>query len=330
MNIPEPKKMALMRILEILHENTDPDHPVTQEEIIRRLRDDYGIELKRKAVGDDLAVLKDAGFDIVSTGSGSYLNSREFEDPELRMLIDGVLASRYIPASYSADLIKKLCRLSSKYFLPHVKNTYSVNEWSKSENPDIFLNIEIADIAIDAGKQVTFTYNKYGADKKLHKTSEHTVSPYQFILRNQRYYLMAYNEKWQNMGFYRLDRITDMRMTRKPATAIRSVKGYESGIDYRAIATSLPYMFTDKPEYVEFLADAGIIDQIVDWFGDNARIEQSGDRVKVGVRVSPMAMEYWAMQYLNSVEILSPAFLRSHILANLEAAREKYVMPKKP
>ena len=241
---------------------------VTQEEIIRRLRDDYGIELKRKAVGDDLAVLKDAGYDIVSTGSGSYLNSREFEDPELRMLIDGVLASRYIPASYSADLIKKLCRLSSKYFLPHVKNTYSVNEWSKSENPDIFLNIEIADIAIDAGKQVTFTYNKYGADKKLHKTSEHTVSPYQFILRNQRYYLMAYNEKWQNMGFYRLDRITDMRMTRKPATAIRSVKGYESGIDYRAIATSLPYMFTDKPEYVEFLADAGIIDQIVDWFGD--------------------------------------------------------------
>lgn len=245
------------------------------------------------------------------------------------MLIDGVLASRYIPASYSADLIKKLCRLSSKYFLPHVKNTYSVNEWSKSENPDIFLNIEIADIAIDAGKQVTFTYNKYGADKKLHKTSEHTVSPYQFILRNQRYYLMAYNEKWQNMGFYRLDRITDMRMTRKAATALRSVKGYESGIDYRAIATSLPYMFTDKPEYVEFLADAGIIDQIVDWFGDNARIEQSGDRVKVGVRVSPMAMEYWAMQYLNSVEILSPASLRSHILANLEAAREKYVIPKK-
>lgn len=117
----------------------------------------------------------------------------------------------------------------------------------------------------------------------MHKTSEHTVSPYQFILRNQRYYLMAYNEKWQNMGFYRLDRITDMRMTRKPATAIRSVKGYESGIDYRAIATSLPYMFTDKPEYVEFMADAGIIDQIVDWFGDNAVAALSFDPEGVGL-----------------------------------------------
>ena len=193
-----------------------------------------------------------------------------------------------------------------------------------------FLDLDMADVDgygdndISLPPKAMALLSKIGADKKLHKTSEHTVSPYQFILRNQRYYLMAYNEKWQNMGFYRLDRITDMRMTRKPATAIRSVKGYESGIDYRAIATSLPYMFTDKPEYVEFLADAGIIDQIVDWFGDNARIEQSGDRVKVGVRVSPMAMEYWAMQYLNAVEILSPASLRSRILANLEAAREKY------
>ena len=83
-------------------------------------------------------------------------------------------------------------------------------------------------------------------------------------------------------------------------------------------------MFTDKPERVEFLADPVIIDQIVDWFGDNARIAQSGERLKVSVKVSPMAMEYWAMQYLNFVEILSPASLRSRIAANLEAAMGKY------
>ena len=83
-------------------------------------------------------------------------------------------------------------------------------------------------------------------------------------------------------------------------------------------------MFTDKPEHVEFLADPGIIDQIIDWFGDNACIWQSGDKLKVSVKVSPMAMEYWAMQYLNFVEILSPASLRSRIAANIEAARQKY------
>ena len=144
------------------------------------------------------------------------------------------------------------------------------------------------------------------------------------ILRNQRYYLIACNEKWKNLGHYRLDRITDIRLTDEPATPLRSLSGHESGIDYKEYATSLPYMFTDKPERVEFLADPVIIDQIVDWFGDNARIEQSGDKLKVSVKVSPMAMEYWAMQYLNFVEILSPASLRSRIIANLDAARGKY------
>ena len=146
------------------------------------------------------------------------------------------------------------------------------------------------------------------------------------ILHNQRYYLVACNEKWKNLGHYRLDRITDIRLTVEPATPLRSLPGHVNGIDYREYATSLPYMFTDKPENIEFLAEPDIIDQIVDWFGDNARVQTygDGDTLKVYVKASPMAMEYWAMQYLNFVEILSPASLRSRIAANLEAARRKY------
>ena len=240
------------------------------------------------------------------------------------MLIDGVLASKYITARHSKELIEKLCSLSNKYFRSHVKNIWSVNEWSKTDNQALFYNIEIVDTAIEQGKQIAFSYNKYGADKKLHKTSDQRATPYQMILRNQRYYLIACNEKWKNLGHYRLDRITDIRLTDEPATPLRSLPGHESGIDYKEYATSLPYMFTDKPEHVEFLADPAIIDQIVDWFGDNARIEQSGDKLKVSVKVSPMAMEYWAMQYLNFGEILSPSSLRTRIAANLEAARGKY------
>ena len=144
------------------------------------------------------------------------------------------------------------------------------------------------------------------------------------ILHNQRYYMIACNEKWKNLGHYRLDRITEIRLTDDPATPLRSIPGHENGIDYREYATSLPYMFTDKPEMVEFLAEPGIVDQVIDWFGANAQIQPWGDRLKVSVKVSPRAMEYWAMQYLNFVEILSPASLRERIAKNLEAARGKY------
>lgn len=324
MNSLEPKKLALLRILQILEQYSDIDHPLKQEDIARYLDRDFGIVIERKAIGRNILLLKDAGYDILSDRRGCYLVSREFEDSELRLLIDGVLASKHITAKHSKELIEKLCSLSNKYFRSHVKNIWSVNEWSKTDNQALFYNIEIVDAAIEQGKQIAFCYNKYGADKKLHKTSDQRVTPYQMILRNQRYYLIACNEKWKNLGHYRLDRITDIRLTDEPATPLRSLPGHESGIDYKEYATSLPYMFTDKPERVEFLADPAIIDQIVDWFGDNARIEQSGDKLKVSVKVSPMAMEYWAMQYLNFVEILSPISLRSRITANLEAARGKY------
>ena len=320
----EPTKLALVRILQILEQHSDFDHPLKQQDIIYYLDKDYGIAIERKAVGRNLSLLKEAGYDIASDRRGSYLAERTFDDSELRMLIDGVLASRYITARHSKELIERLCSLSNKYFRSHVKNIWSVNEWSKTDNQALFYNIEIVDVAIEQGRQIVFCYNKYGADKKLHKTSEHRASPYQLILRNQRYYLIACNEKWKNLGHYRLDCITDIRLTDEPATPLRSLSGHASGIDYKEYATSLPYMFTDKPERVEFLADSVIIDQIVDWFGDNAHVEQSGDKLKVSVKVSPMAMEYWAMQYLNFVEILSPVSLRSRIAANLEAARKKY------
>ena len=324
MNSFEPKKLALLRILQILEQYSNYDNPLKQEDIARCLDRDCGIVIERKAIGRNISLLKEAGYDVMSDRRGSYLASREFDDSELRLLIDGVLASKYITARHSKELIEKLCSLSNRYFRSHVKNIWSVNEWSKTDNQALFWNIEVIDTAIERGKQVAFSYNKYGADKKLHKTSDQCVTPYQMILHNQRYYLIACNEKWKNLGHYRLDRITDIRMTDEPATPLRSLPGHKNGIDYKEYATSLPYMFTDRPQGIEFLADPGIVDQIVDWFGDNARIQSSGEKLNVYVRASPMAMEYWAMQYLNFVEILSPASLRKRIAANLEAARGKY------
>lgn len=118
----EPKKLALLRILQILEQYTGPDHPLTQDDIAARLAGDYGIELERKAIGRNLSLLKEAGYDIESDRRGSYLASREFDDSELRMLIDGVLASKCITARHSKELIEKLCALSDRHFRAHVKN----------------------------------------------------------------------------------------------------------------------------------------------------------------------------------------------------------------
>lgn len=323
----EPKKLALLRIWQILLKHSDYDHPLTQEEIIKYLESDYGIEMERKAVGKNIADLRDAGIDIGSRRAGSYIDSREFEDSELKLLIDGVLQSKHITAHHSKDLIEKLCGLSNKYFRSHVKNVYSVNDWSKTENQALFYNIDVVDEAIATGKQVQYDYNKYGVDAKLHKSSFQRVSPYQLILHNQRYYLMGYSDYWGNMTFHRLDRISNMRLYDKPATPITSVKGYENGIDFKQIASTMPYMYTDTPERIEFIADEYIVDQIIDWFGKDIKMSTLPDnekKVKVELFASPNAMEHWALQYLNYVEVIKPVSLRIRIKELLDKAIKIY------
>ena len=328
----ENKKLALLRILHILLYHSDERHPLKQEEIAEYLEKDYGIVVERKAIGRQLALLHEA-YDapnspivlISDRRKGTYIEQREFEDTELRLLIDGVLSSRHITAKHSKDLIEKLCRQSNKYFRSHVKNVYSVSDWNKTDNSAVFLNIELIDEAIERGLQLRFVYNKYGADKKLHQTSHPRVSPYQLILHNQRYYLMARHERFEDMHFYRLDRITEMQIVEDRAlTPLREVKGYESGIDYKKLSTSLPYMFADNPEYIEFWVEEWAIDHVIDWFGKGIKIEKVDERYKVGVLVSPMAMEYWALQYVRSVEIISPASLRERVRDALEKGADKY------
>ena len=324
----EPKKLALLRIWQILLKHSDYDHPMTQEDIIKYLKSEYGIEMERKAVGKNIADLRDAGIEIGSCRAGSYIDSREFEDSELKLLIDGVLQSKHITARHSKDLIEKLCGLSNKYFRSHVKNVYSVNDWSKTDNQALFYNIEVVDEAIATGKQVQYDYNKYGIDAKLHKSSFQRVSPYQLILHNQRYYLMGYSDYWGNMAFHRLDHISNMRIYDKPATPITSVKGYENGIDFKQIASTMPYMYTDTPERIEFIADAYVVDQIFDWFGKDIRMSKLPDddkKVKVELFASPNAMEHWALQYLNYVEVIKPESLRERIKMSIQNGTKKYL-----
>lgn len=318
----EPKKLALIRIWQILKDYSDYNHPLTQEEIAKHLENNYGIVIERKAISRNLSLLKEAGFEIDSCRAGSFLDCHDFEDSELHLLIDGILSSKHITAKHSKDLINRLCGLSNKYFRASVKHIHSVNDWSKTDNQALFYNIELIDIAIEKGCQIHYDYNKYDVDKKLHKSSFQHVSPYQMILHNQRYYLMAYSEYWNNMVFHRLDRITNMKISHKKATPLRSISGYENGINYKELSSTMPYMYTDKPEPIEFIADACVVDQIIDWFGTNIRFNKTNDETKVRVllKASPMAMEHWAMQYINYVEIIAPKTLRARVRTTLENA----------
>lgn len=321
----EPKKLALIRILQILQQYSDCDHLLTHEEIIRKLQLQYGIVIERKAVARNISMLKEAGYEIETTQKGSYLAGRIFEDSELRLLCDSVLASRHITAKHSKDLIEKLSSLSNTHFKSRVNNVYAVNKWNKSENPSLFFNIEIICEAIEKKHKIKFIYHRYGEDGKFTHPRTHVASPYQMLMRNQGYYVLTREEYWKDVCFFRVDRISDIEILNEPVTDMTTIDSLKNGIDYKRISSGLPFMFTDKPERITIeITDEWMIDQIVDVFGHDFKIDRQNDKTAITLIASPEAMKYWAVQYLDHVEVISPRSLRQSVAELIQAANQKY------
>ena len=321
----EPKKLALLRILDILKKNSDFEHPLKQEEIITFLENDYGISVERKTVARNISLLREAGYEIESTNNGVYFNDQLIDDSELHLIIDSILASKHISASQSKSLINRISTLSNKYFKKHISNIYSLEQRDKTEKKELFLNIEVIDEAIQNNKQVRYSYNKYGIDKKLHKSSTQVISPYQLLLHNQRYYLMGRSNRWGNLAYHRVDKITDIEITDIPIVDIRTIEGYENGIDYKMLSTQMPYFnSTELPIIIKFYADEIIIDQIVDWFGKDVIFEKENEKIKVTLKSVPTPTMYWLLQYIEHVEVIEPVDIKKRIKTILKDSVKKY------
>lgn len=231
----EPKKSALLRMLQIFGEYSDEQHPLKQTDIIDLLKEKYNIEIERKAIGRNMALLKEAGVNIVSSRKGSYLEGQAFDKDEIRMLIDAVLSSGFIDMDSAESLISKLIEMGGSQFQNHFKHVYAVDFWKKSKTSSLFKNIETLDNVLDKMQKISFLY----------QNQKHIVSAYQMILDDQKYYLMGFDEISRKMNFYRVDRISNITILSEKAISIVTIKGYEKGINLKQLSLTRPYLNKD-------------------------------------------------------------------------------------
>lgn len=338
-----PKKMIVINILNILKKYTDMEHRLTQAEIVELLKKEYNMDVDRKSVKRNLMNLIDFGYEIeyneIPRKNGSeenailtdfYLN-REFSDSELRLLIDSVLFSKHIPYSQCKELVKKLEGLSNKYFNSRVKYIKTLPE-NAPANKQLFYTIDILDEAISQNKQVSFKYNGYGTDKKLHprRNSEgkeriYIMNPYQMAASNGRYYLICNYDKYDSLSNYRIDRITDIQILETPRKPLNKVEGLKNGLDLGKHMAEHIYMFSGESIRVTLQAPKWIINDLIDWFGKEIEFtDENNNLIKAIVHVNENAMRKWALQYAHCVRVLTPEKLANDIKNDIAQAMNNY------
>ena len=326
----EPKKLFILRILQVLEEFSDCNHRLRQSDIISLLKLQYDIECERKAVARNIAFLQQAGYDIVTDKDGVYLASRKFEPSELRFLIDSVLSNRNICKSHTKDLIAKLTAEGNKYFKSYAKHVVNLDDWQKDNNCEYFYNIETICEAIELNRKISFSYNYFDADKRKqkHKAERSTISPYRLFLKHGHYYLACNYDKYDNLAFIRLDRMSDVTLSEKSAKPPETVDNYELYNSLGKLDTYFPYMYVDKPVRIEFITANGtthMIDNVLDTFGRNADITDMGDgNYKFSLMASPAGMRFWLLQHGKYVKLLSPQSLVEQIKSDINEMKKLY------
>ena len=323
----QAKKLYILWTLEILKKYSDINHHLKQNDIIRYMERDYGVDCERKAVARNISKLSEMGYEI-EKDNGYYLAGREFEDSELRLLIDSVLASRHIPTSQSKELIGKLVNQSSTYFKKQVRHISNLDRMNHVKTTELFYNIEILNEAIDRKCQVSFFYNKKDKNLESKPTSKraHIVNPYQIVVANGKYYLIANIDKYDNVTHFRVEKISKIKLIEEPRKSEKQVAELRNGLNLPEHMMEHIYMFSGESDHVLLKVKEDRIDDIIDWLGENVEIKDAEEKGYLYVRfkANHSAMKYWAIQFGELVEVIEPAELRNEVEEALENIMKKY------
>ena len=320
------KKMLNMLILEILRKYTDEDHPLSQQEIIKLLDANYGMECDRRSVKNNVLSLKEMGHDI-SMEKGYRLLSREFDDSELRILIDSVLFSKSISTKQAKGLIGKIQSLASNYFNAKVSYVSNLPELNRTVNKRAAYSLDVVNDAIAARKKISFIYNEIGTDFRMHPKREepYIVNPYQIVANNSRFYLIANYDKYDNVSHFRIDKMTDVRILEEKVKPMSKIPELAKGLNLPKHMAEHFYMFSGESAVVKIRTTENMMSELVDWFGTDFKIiKKENGTIIVRVICNKEAMRYWALQYGPYVEILEPQSIRTQIIEDINGMQKKY------
>ena len=320
------QRLKILYLYKILTEQTDEMHSISMPEIISQL-ESYGISAGRKALYEDIEALRTFGLDIISGrgGSSGYaVVSREFELPELKLLADAVSSARFLTEHRAQKLIEKLGKLCSMYEAHQLRRQVCVAGRSKEPGRRIYLNVDAIQRAIDEGKQISFRYFKYDLRKrKVYRDSTHICSPIALLWSEERYYLVAYYEKYPDkLTNFRVDRMERTEVLELPAIKPKEPFNPE---EYQNASFS---MFSGKSQTVKLRFSNAHISSVIDRFGKQISVHPDGEAhftIRVEVKADqPMPFFGWLFQFGSEAEILAPDSLRAQYRESLAQVLQKH------
>lgn len=327
------RKIKLLKLWELLKNNTDEKNPMSTNEIIKRLGED-GIEVDRKILYSDIDTLNSYGFEVMKTREKSnkyYVEDRSFDASEIKMLIDAVQAIGSITESKTETLIDKIAVLAGSKRGEALKSNVTKFSTVKSKNDGIYYSIDKVISAKENGTKISFNYfdydtsfeKKYRMDKNdPSKKKLYVVNPVATVFDGGYYYLICYDDKHMDLSNYRIDRMDRVSVLEDKITPNKAVEK----IDIAEHKRQLFGMFSGKPERVRFEISDDLVGTVCDAFGDRVRMSRlKTGRVECAVEVQAERMFIaWCCSFGNRLKVKYPASVVEKVKEHIRKTAEQY------
>lgn len=316
-------KNRLILLLRLLYESTDENNPLTANEIVKCFKD-QGISVNRRTVMSDIEMLTESGIDIItvrSTQNRYFWGERQFQLPELKLLVDAVASSKFITEKKSTELIKKLTGLTSKGQAAELnRHLYTANR-IKPDNEAIYYIVNDLNDAISGCRKVQFKYLEYTADKKKvfrNHGELYEISPFALLWNEDHYYFIGYSDKHEKVVKFRVDRMYKPKITEIEATPI------PLDFDIADYSKKIFEMYDGEETTVELQCDNSLMKVVIDRFGEDVDTKSMSDGTflaRLTVSASP-TFYGWVFQFAGLMKIVSPKAVKEQYEEMLENARK--------
>lgn len=319
------QKLKLLYIKDYLYSSSDEEHTVTVPMIIEMLKSN-GIESERKSIYNDIELLRDLyGIDIVSPKRGEYyIGEREFQLPEIKLLVDSVSSSKFLTEKKSAELIKKLEQFSSKYQAQSFSSQVFLQPRIKKMNESIYNTVDVIFSAINDNKQISFKYYHFGADKKKiysKNDGEYVVSPFAMLIDGDNYYLVAFDANNQIIRHFRADRIEKINVLKKQRV------GHDrfNKEDYKGIGSKMFSMFTGELTDVTLRFENSLASVVIDRFGKDIWFSKADEEhFDISTEIWVSRQFFGWLFGLGGVKIISPKSVAEQYKEFIKTELKKY------
>ena len=318
------QKIKLLKLMELLRQETDENHPITTSEICRRLGE-MGISCERRTVGKDMKVLREQGFEIMSELKGHensyWVSDRSFELPELKILMDAVQAALFIPEDKTEQLLEKIAALGGTHQAELLQGNLVRFNTRKHSNRSIYYNVQAIEDALQARKKLSFRY--FDLNENLEKVyrmdgGRYMADPVALIYDDNNYYMSTYSAKYEHQVTYRVDRMDQVCVEEEAVCR----EALEQSSKSPELVVQAFRMFRGEQREISLRFRDSMIGIMYDKFGEDlqiSRIDSNTCEAAVTVQISP---PFWSWLFMLSrdLKLIGPEDLAAEYRSRLREA----------